>query len=159
MAASYTSQELSIIAEAAVLTGLAVSLVDLGLISSLTEAVALSSVLATSAQKYPDNSIIQSVFSETAIRSGAVKLAKPDIKPEEIQSGSVVDRAIAAINTALDTLNGKATPDEIREYKEFIFSAAEAVANAAGSGLFGTGAKVSDKEAVALAKLKTALAV
>ncbi|MBV8886665.1 MAG: hypothetical protein JO235_22085 [Chroococcidiopsidaceae cyanobacterium CP_BM_RX_35] len=156
---NYTSQELTAIAEAPIFAGLAVSLIDLGIVSAVTEAAALSTQLVGAAKKYPNNTIIQSVFSESAIKSGAAKLQKPEIKPEEVQPGAVVDRAIASINGALTVLNGKATPEEIQEYKAFIYTSADAVANAAGSGLFGSGAKVSDKEAAALAKLKAALAV
>lgn len=112
MVANYTPQELTAIAEAPFFAGLAVSLVDLGIVSTVTEAAALSKELAGSAKKYPSNTIIQSVFSEAAIKSGAVKLEKPEIKPEEVQSGVVVDKAIASIDTALGILNGKATPEE-----------------------------------------------
>ncbi|MBV9385224.1 MAG: hypothetical protein JOZ78_02225 [Chroococcidiopsidaceae cyanobacterium CP_BM_ER_R8_30] len=156
---NYTPQELNVIAEAPVLTGLAVSLVDLGIVSAVTEAAALSTQLVGAAKKYPNNTIIQSVFSEAAFKSGAAKLQKPEINSEEVQSGAIVDRAIASINAALTMLQGKAASEEIQEYKAFIYTIAEAVANAAGSGLFGSGAKVSDKEAAALAKLKAALAV
>ena len=159
MVANYTPQELTVIAEAPFLAGLVVSLVDLGIVSTVTEAVALSKELAGAAKKYPNNTIIQSVFSEAAIKSGAVKLEKPEIKPEEVQSGVVVDKAIASIDAALSILNGKATPEEISEYKTFIYASADAVANAAGSGLFGSGVKVSNKESTALAKIKAALAI
>lgn len=159
MITGYTHQELSLIVEAPMMAGLAVAMADLGIVSTAIEAAALSKEMAGAAKRYPNNTIIQSVFSETAIKSGAVKLEKPEIKPEEVQSGRVVDKAIAAINLALSILNGKATSEEIHEYKAFIYACADAVANAAGSGLFGTGEKVSDKEATALTKLKSSLAV
>jgi hypothetical protein len=156
---NYTPQDLNTIAEAPMFIGMAVALVDMGVVSTAIEAVALSKQLAEVAQKYPSNSIIQSVFSEEMLKSRQSKLAKPDIKPEDIQSGAVVDRAIAATNSALSAVEGKATPEEIAQYKEFIYACADAVANAAGSGLFGSGSpKVSDKEASTLAKIKTALA-
>lgn len=71
----------------------------------------------------------------------------------------VVSTAIAAINTALDYLYGKAPPEEIGEYKAFIYPCANAVANAVGKGLFGSGIKVSEQEALTLAKIRTALAI
>lgn len=155
----YTPQELNTIAEAPMFIGMAVALVDMGIVSTAIEAVALSKQLAQVAQKYPSNSIIQSVFSEERLKSRP-KMEKPDIKSEDIQSGAVVDHAITATNNALGVVAGKATPLEIDQYKEFIYACADAVANAAGSGLFGSGSsKVSDKEASALAKIKAALAV
>lgn len=140
------------------LTGLAVAMVDVGIISTAIEAAAISKEIAGVAKKYPNNSVIQAVFSEAALKSGNVKLQKPEIKPEEVESGALVDQAIASVTTALSLLAGKATPEEIAEYKTFVYACGDSVANAAGSGLFGSGHKVSDKEAVALAKFKSALA-
>lgn len=160
MVASYTSQELSTIANAPMMVGMAVAMADMGIISTAIEAAAMSKEIAGAAKKYPNNSIIQSVFSEEALRSGAVKLEKPEIKLGEVKSGAVVDRAIASVTAAIEAVNGKATPEEIREFKEFIYSCADAVANAAGSGLFGSGSpKVSTQEAATLTKLKTAIAI
>ncbi|MDX2240558.1 MAG: hypothetical protein NW224_07745 [Leptolyngbyaceae cyanobacterium bins.302] len=157
MPTSFSLEESKTLAQAPVLAGLAVSMVDLGIVSTVPEAAALSQQIAGAAQKYPNNSVIQSVFSEEAFKSGVVKLDKPEIKPEDVESGALVEQAIATINTALALLNGKASSEEITEYKAFIYACAEAVANAAGSGLFGIGAKVSDKEAAALAKFKSVL--
>jgi hypothetical protein len=159
MVTNYTPEELSKIAEAPIIVGLAVSLVDIGIISSVTESVALSTVLVDGAKKYPANTIIQSILSEEAIKSGSIKLQKPDFKPEDVESGALIDKAITSTTNALALLEGKASPTEILEYKQFIYAAAEAVANAAGSGLFGSGEKISDKEKVALGKIKAALAV
>ncbi|MDX2232396.1 MAG: hypothetical protein NW220_22390 [Leptolyngbyaceae cyanobacterium bins.349] len=155
--ANFTPEELKTIAQAPVLAGLAVSMVDLGIVSTVPEAAALSKEIAGAAQKYPDNAVIQSVFSEEALKSGTVKLEKPAIKPEDVESGALVEQAIAAINAAIEFVNGKATEAEVSEYKSFVYACAEAVANAAGSGLFGSGVKVSEKEAAALAKFKTVL--
>lgn len=160
MTTTYTPQEQATIAQAPLLTGFAVAASDLGIVSTAIEVAALSREIVGAAKKYPQNAVIQTVFSEEALRNGTVKMEKPDVKPEDIKSGVLVDRAIAAINTALDTLHGKATPEEISEYKAFIYACADTVAKAAGSGLFGSGGvKVSDGEAVALAKIKAALAV
>ncbi|WP_404790436.1 hypothetical protein [Altericista sp. CCNU0014] len=156
----YTQQELEKISEAPMSVGMAVALVDMGIISTAIEAVALSKQLTTVAKKYPGNSIIQSVFSEEVLKSGQIKLQKPNFKPEDVESGAIVDRAIVSAQNALSVVEGKATPEEISQYKEFLYDCADAVANAAGSGLFGTGSnKVSDKEAVALAKIKAELMV
>jgi hypothetical protein len=157
---AYTPEELSTIAEAPMMIGMAVAMVDMGIVSTAIEAAAMSKEVAGAAAKYPSNSIIQSVFSDAAIKSGAIKMEKPDIKPEDVQSGAVVDKAITAVNEAVAVVSGQATPEEITEYKQFVYSCADAVANAAGSGLFGSGSpKVSDKEAAALTRIKAALAI
>jgi hypothetical protein len=157
---AYTPQEMTTIAEAPMMVGMAVAMADMGIVSTAIEASAMSKEVSGAAAKYPNNSIIQSVFSEAAIKSGNIKMEKPNIKPEDVQSGAVVDKALAAVDAAVNVVSSKATPEEITEFKQFIYSCADAVANAAGSGLFGSGnPKVSDKEAAALAKIKTALAV
>lgn len=158
--ATYTPEEMSKIAEAPMMIGMAVAMVDMGIVSTAIEAAAMSKEVAGAAAKYSNNSIIQAVFSDAAIKSGSVKMEKPDIKPEDVQSGTVVDKALATVDLAVTTIGDKATPAELQEFKQFIYACAEAVANAAGSGLFGSGSpKVSDKEAAALAKIKSAFAV
>lgn len=153
----YTADELKAIATAPMNAGLAVALVDMGLVSTAIEAAAMSKQIAGAADKYPANSIIQAAFSESALKSGEVKLEKPDVKSEDVKSGAVIDNAIAAIGVALERVQGKASADEIAQYKQFIYDCCEAVASAAGSGLFGSGDKVSAKEAAALTRFKAAL--
>lgn len=155
---TYTAEELSQIATAPMVIGMAVAMVDMGVVSTAIEAAAMSKQVSGAAARYPQNSIIQAVFSDAAIKSGQIKLEKPDIKPEDVQSGAVVDQAIATANQALTLVEGKATPEEVAEFKQFIYACADAVANAAGSGLFGLGnPKVSPTEAAALSKIKIAL--
>jgi hypothetical protein len=161
MTTTYTPEELSQLAAAVMVSGMAVSIVDVGVISTAIEAGALAQEVAGAAKKYPTNTVIQSLFSDEAIKTlkaqGGLKV---DVKPDEIKPETAVDTAIAKITVALSVLEGKATPEEISEYKSFIYSCAEHVANAAGSGLFGSGSpKISTTEAAALAKLKLALAL
>ncbi len=158
--ATYTAEAKSKIAEAPMMIGMAVAMVDMGIVSTAIEAAAMSKQVAGAAEQYPNNSIIQAVFSEAALKSGSVKMEKPDIKPEDVQSGTVVDKALTTVEAAIAAIGDSATPAEITEFKQFIYACADAVAKAAGSGLFGSGnPKVSDKEAAALTKIKAALAV
>jgi hypothetical protein len=158
MTATYTDQELNAIANGAMLTGMAVAMADIGIISSAIEAAAMTKEITNAAAKYPNNTVIQAAFSEAAIRGGTVKMNKPEVKAEEITNGVFVDKAIEAVNGVVANLASKATPAEIQEYKAFVYGVGEAVAQAAGSGLFGSGnPKVSDKEAAALAKIKAAM--
>jgi queuine/archaeosine tRNA-ribosyltransferase len=80
------------------------------------------------------------------------------VQAEDVKSGVIVTKAIAAVDFALAAIGNKATPEEITEFKQFIYACAQAVASAAGSGLFGSGdPKVSPEEAAALTKIKAAL--
>jgi hypothetical protein len=160
MTTTYSNQELTSIANAAMTTGMAVAMADMGIISSAIEAAAMTKEIVGAAGKYPNNALIQAAFSEAAFKAGTVKMDKPDVKPEDIKSGAIVDKAIATVQSVLTMLADKATPEEIKEYKTLIYGVGEAVANAAGSGLFGSGAtKVSPEEAAALTKIKAALGI
>lgn len=156
---TYTPEELSAISEAPVSIGMAVAMADMGIISTAIEAVALSKELVNAAKKYPNNSIVQAAFSETALASNKIDRKKMDVKAEDVESGAIVTKAIATVDAAVAAIGTKATPVEVTEFKQFVYACAEAVANAAGSGLFGSGnPKVSTGEAAALAKIKAALA-
>lgn len=155
---TYTAQDLATIGNAPMQIGMAVAAVDLGIISTAKEAAALSKEVLNATKKYPNNSIIQAAFSEDAMKAGSIKIDKEDITAEDVQTGTAIDKAIAAAQDAIALLDGKATAEEIAEFKQFIYECADVVANAAGTGLFGRGReKVSDKEKVALEKVKTAL--
>ena len=151
---SYTSEETAAVIKAVTLASMAVSIADMGIISTAIEAGALSQEIVGAAKKYPTNSIVQSVFSTEAIKGNLPKMP-PGMTPE-----NVIDMAMSAVNDAVSIVTAKATPAEVHEYKQFIYTAAEHVANAAGEGLFGSGSnKVSVKEAATLTKLKATLGV
>jgi MinD-like ATPase involved in chromosome partitioning or flagellar assembly len=155
MTSIYTPEEAKKVIKAVTLSGIAVAIADMGIVSTAIEATALAKEVGGVAKKYPSNTIVQGVFSDEAIKSFSPGEAPKDFTPD-----NAAEQAIAAITDALATLQTKATPQEISEYKQFIYAVAERVANAAGSGLFGTGkAKVSATEAAVLAKLKVALSV
>jgi hypothetical protein len=157
---TYTSEELSTIAQAPMAIGMAVAVADLGIISSAIEAIALWKEIVGAAKKYPSNSIIQAAFSEVVLTSGQIERKKPDIQPEDVKSGVVVTQAIATVDRAIAVIGTKATSTEITQFKQFVYACAEAVANAAGSGLFGSGnPKVSPEEASALVKIKAGLGI
>lgn len=156
--ADYTPEELTTLAAAVMLSGMAVSMVDVGVVSTAIEANALAQEVAGAAERYPANPVIQSLFSKEATQQAKQQGLKIEVKPEDMRPETAVDTAIDKINAALAILNAKATPEQAQEYKAFIYACADRVANAAGSGLFGAGnPKVSPPEAVALEKLKIAL--
>ena len=160
MTATYSDQELNAIVNGAMLTGMAVAMSDMGIISTAIEASSMGKEIIGAAAKFPNNSVIQAAFSEAALRNGGLKINKPDVKAEEIANGIFVTNAIAVVNSVVMSLESKATPAEIQEYKSFVYGVAETVAKAAGSGLFGSGdPKISDKEATALAKIKSAMSI
>ncbi len=157
---AYTSDELNAIANAPMEIGMAVAMADMGIISSAIEAVALTKEIVGAAKKYPSNSIVQATFSEEMLTSGKIERKKPNVQPEDLKSGAIVTKAIAAVDVAVAAIGDKAKPEEITEFKQFVYACAEAVASAAGSGLFGSGdPKISSTEAAALAKIKAGLGI
>jgi hypothetical protein len=157
-ATAYTPDELVKIAGAVSLSGAAIAMTDFGIVSTVIEAGALVKEISGAAKKYPNNSVIQALFSPESLQKlKAEHPAKMEFKPEEMQPDKIVDLAIAKVNDAIETMKGKATVEEVQEYKAFVYDCASQVANAAGSGLFGSGAKISEREAAALSKIKVAL--
>jgi hypothetical protein len=154
-AGSYTTNEAHIVMNAVITSGMAVAIADMGIVSTALEMAALTKELLNAAKIHPNNSIIQAVFSENALRNSATGSTPKDITPE-----NAIEKAIAAINAAMTLLAPKVSPAEIAEFKQFIYRCADAVANAAGSGLFGSGSpKVSAPEETVLAQLKVALGI
>lgn len=154
MTSTYTPHEAAKVLKAVTLSGIAVSIADMGIVSTAIEATTLAKEVLGVSKRYPNNSIIQGVFSEEAMKAPSRET------PKGLTPDNAAEQAIAAITDALATLETKATPEEISEYRQFIYSAAEHVASAAGSGLFGSGnPKVSDTESAVLTKLKIALGV
>lgn len=155
MTTPYTQEESAQVIRAVTISGLAVAIADMGIVSTAIEAAALTKEVMGAAQKYPDNSIIQSVFSNESIKQNT-----PTSPPEGLTPDNAAETAVSAINDAIAVISQKATPEEVSQFKQFVYACSEAVANAAGEGLFGTGAvKVSAKEAATLAKIRAALAV
>jgi hypothetical protein len=155
MAETFTPEEVSTVIGAVTTSGFAVAIADIGLVSTAIEATALAKEIVGATKSHPDNALIQAVFSDENLKKASPADAGKDITPD-----NAVDKAVAAINAALAIVNAKATPEEVSDYKQFIYATADRVANAAGEGLFGTGSqKVSEKEAATLGKLKEALGV
>lgn len=152
MTVTYTPEEVATVIKAVTASGLAVAIADIGLVSTAIEATAMAKEIVGATKAHPTNTLIQAVFSEENLKHSSSNPGK-DLTPD-----NAVDMAIAAIQDALAIATAKASPEEVQEYKQFIYATADRVANAAGEGLFGRGGqKVSEKEAVALGKLKAAL--
>ncbi|MBW4583419.1 MAG: hypothetical protein KME42_27965 [Tildeniella nuda ZEHNDER 1965/U140] len=155
MTATYTPEEAGTVIKAVTTSGLAVAIADIGIVSTAIEATAMMKEIVGASKTYPNNALIQAVFSEESLKKSSPGDPGKDITPD-----NAAEKAIVAINAAVAIVNAKASPEEVNEYKQFIYATADRVANAAGEGLFGTGSnKVSAKEAATLAKLKTALGV
>jgi hypothetical protein len=149
----YTVEEKAVVTNAVIMTGMAVAIADMGIVSSALEMAALAKEMVTAAETYPHNNIVQAIFSSSALRENSLHNSPKDITPD-----NAIEKAIAAINAAMNLLAPKASPKDVEEFRAFVYRCAKVVANAAGSGLLGSGSpKVSAPEETVLAQLKVAL--
>jgi hypothetical protein len=100
--------------------------------------------------KYPRNALIQNM------------LAGADKSIQEVQAYTVNERqeAVWAYQRRIDeTVGLLANDEEAKEFKLVLVELAQAVAGAAGFGIFGTGEKISIAEATFIDALKRRLGV
>jgi hypothetical protein len=100
--------------------------------------------------KYPRNTLIQDM------------IAGADKSIQEVQVYTVNERqaAVWAYQKRIyETISILANDDEAKEFKRVLVELAQAVAGAAGFGIFGTGEKVSIAEATFINALKQRLGV
>lgn len=137
---------------------MAVMAVDMGIFSSAQEALALGRTLAGAAERYSANPLISGLFDPEALKRG-LHPQKLEITPQELRDGKLMDRALEVVDGAVALARSKADDAGVRQYCQLIVEGCEAVAAAAGSGLFGSGEKVSDAEKAALSRLRQHLGV
>lgn len=155
MTLTLTSEETNKLIQAVTTAGLAVAIADMGIISTAIEATAMAKEVVGAGQKYPNNALIQVAFSEEVLKQGFGKESTKELTPE-----NALSEAIATINEAVTLASSKVSPEEVQDYKQLIYDVADRVANAAGSGLFGSGKqKVSPEEQAALTQIKAALGI
>jgi NADH dehydrogenase FAD-containing subunit len=149
--AGYSEDELAVLAAAVVTSALAVSMAEQGAVSTLLESMALKKELAGAPIRYPNNRVILALFGHHSKRDAATQLTI------SMQPDNALEVAQRYIQQALAILPGRATPEEILEYQDLIYTCCDRVANAAGDGFLGRGAKLSPAEAAVLEQLKRCL--
>ena len=126
-------------------------------LGSIKEITAMSKELAKAATR-PDNTELLRFMLADYKDKDIIKRVTPNVKgkPEEVMASL---RTI--IETAVNLLNEKATPEESAQIREWMYELGVAVAEAAREGGFlGIGAvRVSDAEKKALAELAELLGV
>lgn len=149
---SFTQEEWTKVAEAPMLAGLGVSMLDFGLVSFTKEFSAMIKAVAAARAEYPNNQLVQSLVAELE--------SKEQNPPAEQGEKKTTDQILADLGTVAAIVDTRASSaDEAREFKSFVFGVGEKVANASGSGFLGFGAKVSDAERDYLARLRAQLGI
>jgi hypothetical protein len=144
--ADFSEQEWTQVLEGPTSAGLLVIASDRG--GSIRETFSMAKVYAEARQKHGESQLLDEIVA-----------AKPEIdrtrahSPEELKEHSLQN-----IRTAVELLKGKATDEELDEYRKFVVGLAEHVAEARKEGFMGlSGERVSEAERAAIGEIQSAL--
>ena len=144
--ADFSEEEWKQILEGPTSAGMVVIASDRG--GSIRETFSMAKVYAEARQEHGDSQLLDEIAA-----------AKPEMdrtrasSPERLQEHSLQN-----IRTAVELLKGKASDDEVAEYRKFILGLAERVAEARKEGFLGlSGERVSDEERQAISDIEAAL--
>jgi hypothetical protein len=166
---AYTEDEIALLATTPQLIGTAVAAVgSSGLIGTGKELFATATSVMKGVQTFPSNALLKQLVPDaSANRQQALDQLKKfrewglaHLKTKGVDSAEKVSAlAIEDCKTVAALLAAKATLQEAKEYRQWAFSVAENVANAASEGgLLGFGGeRVSDPEKQLIAKIRSAL--
>jgi hypothetical protein len=118
---------------------------------TIRESLAVGKAYSEARGQHGENELLDAIVSD-----------RPELQPKDIQAeGDVPGALIRKLTAALDILQGKATPDEIQAYKQFVVDVAYRVASAKKEGgVLGIGGKpIGDKEQVALDEITSILGI
>ena len=158
MAVELTKEERNKLMGGPLAAAMAMMAVDMGIFSSAQEAMALGRELAGAAGRYASNPLISSLFDPEALKQG-IQPEKLTVSAEDVRDGKVLDRALEEVDGAVALARTKGDAASAQQYCQLIVESCEAVAAAAGNGLFGSGEKVSAAEKAALERIRQHLGV
>ena len=148
---AFTQDQLSAAGELPVIIIQGVITVDGTTYSSIVrEMMAVAKFVDEAQVKYANNLLVQAALMRFIDESGNIDTGLDSEKVEYIPEGDV----LASVDYVMNMFAGL---PELPGYKEFIYTLAEKIATAAGTGLLGMGAKVSPEEAGLLQDLKVQL--
>ena len=146
--ADFNAEEWATVVEAPVLAGMRVVSAHRG--GTIRESLAVAKVYAAAREAQGDSALLDElVASPPAVDTQQVRESGGDIKAFSDER----------LREALRVLGGKATPEEVEQYKGFVMQVAEAAAKAHKEGGFiGIGGKeVSPEEQAALDEIQATL--
>lgn len=148
---AFTQEQLDAAAELPILIIHGVITVDGTTYSSVVrEVMAVAKFIDQAQMDYADNLLVQAALMRFIDEEGNINTGLDADRVEHIPTQDV----LAGVDYVLNLFQGL---PELNGYKHFIFSLAESIASAAGTGFFGMGAKVSDEESAILRDLQAQL--
>jgi predicted house-cleaning noncanonical NTP pyrophosphatase (MazG superfamily) len=142
----FSEEEWKQVLEAPPSAGMIVVASDRG--GSIRESFSMAKAYAEARQQHGESDLLDEIVS-----------AKPELDHTRFKTKEEMkEHALQNLRDAVALVQAKASPEELAEYKKFILSLAEAVANARREGFMGlSGERVSDDERAALAEIEQAL--
>jgi hypothetical protein len=145
--ADFSEQEWKQVLEGPTSAGLIVIASDRG--GSIRETFSMAKAYTEARRQHGESELLDEIVA-----------AKPEMdrtrasSPEQLK-----DNALQNIREAVELLKGKASEEEVAEYRKFVVGLAERVAEARKEGFLGlSGERVSDAERAAIGEIETALA-
>ena len=144
----FTAEEWELILSAPPSAGLIVATAQRG--GTFRESFSIAKTYAEARKDHGDSELLDEIVS-----------AKPEMDHTRYHSKEELEQALLQrIRDVVALVEGKATPEEAEEYRRFIVSLAERVAEAHKEGVLGlTGDRVSEAEREAIEKIKEAVGV
>jgi hypothetical protein len=139
--ADFTAEEWELILEAPPSAGLIVMTADRG--GTFRESFSMAKAYAEARQRHGESELLDEIVSTKPKVDGSGAHS-----PEEIKA-----RGLQHLRDAAAVLERKATPEELEDYRRFVLSVADRVANAHREG----GQLVSDAERAAIEEIAAAL--
>ena len=135
--ANFTDNEWALVLEGPPSAGMIVLTAQRG--GTIREMIAMGKAYAEARQQHGESELLDEIVA-----------AKPEVDHTRYHSvEELKQHGLQHLRDALELLNRKATPDEVEDYKRFVLTLAEKVANAHREG----GAEVSDAERTAIEEI------
>ncbi|WP_143438080.1 hypothetical protein [Hydrocoleum sp. CS-953] len=152
--ADFTDSEWELLLQAITLITMIVIGSDFTLFSAVKEVLTLPKIRNKTKSNYQNNQLIQGLLADT---SDADKTTQINEIENSENFADFLENGLEKLKAAVAIAHLKANPIEAQEYKKFLYEIANEIANASGEGIFGTGPKVSQKEAIVLEQIKKVL--
>lgn len=145
--ADFNAEEWSKVVEGPLLAGMKVVTAERG--GTIRESLAVGKTYAEARQQQGESELLDQLVSHP-----------PGMDPSRFGAGGDVGTAAdTGLREAMELLQQKASPEEVEDYKRFVLTVAQAVANAhREGGVLGLGGKqVSEREQAALDEIAASL--
>ena len=145
--ADFNAEEWSLVLEGPPTAGLILIVADRG--GTLRESISMGKAYAEAQKQHDESELLEEIVR-----------AKPEFDRERFKTPDDVRTVgLQLLRDAVQLLEGKATPEEVEDYKRFVLNVADTVAHARKEGgVLGIGGKpVSDAEKAALDEIASTL--